>query len=58
MDENTSVTAEKQDSKGAKDVFGEDGIHQIQYKTLSWQVRLCEIAHSKILIERRLSASS
>ncbi|KAG1812299.1 transmembrane amino acid transporter protein-domain-containing protein [Suillus variegatus] len=53
MDENTSVTAEKQDSKGAKDVFGEDGIHQIQYKTLSWQavslLMIAEIVSNGIL---------
>jgi hypothetical protein len=37
------MTAEKQDSGGSKDVFAEDDVHQIQYKTLSWQVRLARL---------------
>ncbi|KAG0709069.1 transmembrane amino acid transporter protein-domain-containing protein [Suillus ampliporus] len=36
-DENASTSAEKQDSGNSRDVFAEDDIHQIQYKTLSWQ---------------------
>lgn len=39
-DENASVNAEKQNSGESKDVFAADEAHQIQYKTLSWQVRL------------------
>lgn len=39
-DENASITAEKQKPGVSKDVFVEDETHQIQYKTLSWQVRL------------------
>ncbi|KAG2098437.1 transmembrane amino acid transporter protein-domain-containing protein [Suillus discolor] len=53
VDETTSMTAEKQDSKGTRDVFGEDGSHQIQYKTLSWQavslLMIAEIVSNGIL---------
>jgi hypothetical protein len=41
VDENASTTPGKPDSGGSRDVFAEDDVHQIQYKTLSWQVRLC-----------------
>lgn len=51
MDEKASTTPEKQDSGGSRDVFAEDDVHQIQYKTLSWQVRLCKIPRNKILID-------
>jgi hypothetical protein len=51
VDEKASTTPEKQDSGGSRDVFAEDDVHQIQYKTLSWQVRLCEIQRNKILID-------
>ncbi|KAG1755078.1 transmembrane amino acid transporter protein-domain-containing protein [Suillus paluster] len=36
-DEEASASAEKQDSGESRDVFVEDEVHQIQYKTLSWQ---------------------
>jgi amino acid permease len=47
------MTAEKQDSGGSKDVFAEDDVHQIQYKTLSWQavslLMIAEIVSNGIL---------
>jgi hypothetical protein len=58
-DENASVTAEKQKPGVSKDVFVEDEAHQIQYKTLSWQVRLSlSFARSKTIDQNSLSASS
>ncbi|KAG2129974.1 transmembrane amino acid transporter protein-domain-containing protein [Suillus clintonianus] len=47
------MTAEKQDSGGSRDVFVEDEVHQIQYKTLSWQavslLMIAEIVSNGIL---------
>jgi len=45
------MTADKQDSGDSRDVFAEDEGHQIQYKTLSWQVRLSKIIRNKIVIK-------
>lgn len=39
LDRNTSPDAEKQPPGKSQDVFVVDEAHQIQYKTLSWQVR-------------------
>ncbi|KAG1885688.1 transmembrane amino acid transporter protein-domain-containing protein [Suillus subluteus] len=53
VDEKASMTAEKQDSGGSRDVFAEDNDHQIQYKTLSWQavslLMIAEIVSNGIL---------
>ncbi|KAG2158660.1 uncharacterized protein EDB93DRAFT_1119520, partial [Suillus bovinus] len=53
VDESTSMTAEKQDSGGSGDVFVEDGVHQVQDKTLSWQavslLMIAEIVSNGIL---------
>ncbi|KAG1866262.1 amino acid transporter [Suillus tomentosus] len=53
VDEKASMTAEKQDSGGSGDVFAEDDVHQIQYKTLSWQavslLMIAEIVSNGIL---------
>jgi FtsZ-binding cell division protein ZapB len=46
IDENASMTAEKENPGESKDVFVEDEAHQIQYKTLSWQVRLSSSLHA------------
>jgi len=40
------MTAEKENLGESKDVFVEDEAHQIQYKTLSWQVRLSSSLHA------------
>ncbi|KAG2368863.1 transmembrane amino acid transporter protein-domain-containing protein [Suillus spraguei] len=49
----TSITAKEQDSGGFRDVFAEDDVHQIQYKTLSWQavsfLMIAEIVSNGIL---------
>jgi len=50
-DEKASTTTEKQDSGDPIDVFAEDEAHQIQYKTLSWPVRLSKIVRSEIMIK-------
>lgn len=53
VDEKASTTPEKQDSGGSRDVFAEDDVHQIQYKTLSWQavslLMIAEIVSNGIL---------
>jgi hypothetical protein len=46
IDENASMTAEKENPGESKDVFVEDEAHQIQYKTLSWQVRPSSSLHA------------
>ncbi|KAG2076919.1 amino acid transporter [Suillus decipiens] len=53
VDKKASITAEEQDSGGSRDVFAEDDVHQIQYKTLSWQavslLMIAEIVSNGIL---------
>jgi hypothetical protein len=57
-DDNAPIIAEKQDSGMSKDVFVEDKAHQIQYKTLSWQVRLSPRLYAVKCDQSSLSASS